>query len=53
MGGIIDNSKFQDEYLFTNTLIGLNLVNVSLRFNVKKLINLGSALYLLKRLDNL
>ena len=43
VGGILDNSKFQDEYLFTNTLIGLNLVNVSLRFNVKKLINLGSA----------
>ncbi len=43
VGGILDNSKYKDEYLFTNTLIGLNLVNVSFRFNVKKLINLGSA----------
>ena len=43
VGGILDNSKYQDEYLFTNTFIGLNLVNVSFRFNVKKFINLGSA----------
>ena len=43
VGGILDNSKYQDQYLFNNTLIGLNLVNVSFRFNVKKLINLGSA----------
>ena len=45
----MDNSKYQDEYLFTNTLIGLNLINVSFRFNVKKLINLGSACIYPKR----
>ena len=43
VGGILDNSKYQDQYLFINTLIGLNLVNISFRYNVKKLINLGSA----------
>ena len=43
VGGILDNSKYQDEYLFVNTLIGLNLINISLKYNVKKLINLGSA----------
>ena len=31
VGGILDNSKYQDEYLFTNTLIGLNLINVSFK----------------------
>ena len=41
--GILDNSKYQDEYLYVNTLIGLNLINISLKYNVKKLINLGSA----------
>tara|TARA_B100001093_G_scaffold149464_1_gene142190 strand:+ start:1120 stop:2043 length:924 start_codon:yes stop_codon:yes gene_type:complete len=43
VGGILDNSNYQDEYLYINTIIGLNLINVSLRYNVKKLINLGSA----------
>ena len=26
VGGILDNSKYQDEYLYINTIIGLNLV---------------------------
>ena len=43
VGGILDNSSYQDEYLFTNTMIGLNIVNISFKYNVKKLINLGSA----------
>ncbi len=43
VGGILDNSKYQDEYLYVNTTIGLNLINMSLKYNVKKLINLGSA----------
>lgn len=43
VGGILDNSKYQDEYLYINTTIGLNLVKMSLKYNVKKLINLGSA----------
>ena len=43
VGGILDNSMYQDDYLYINTLIGLNLINASLEFNVNKLINLGSA----------
>ena len=43
VGGILDNSKYQDQYLYINTLIGLNLINISFKYNVKKLINLGSA----------
>lgn len=43
VGGILDNSTYQHDYLYINTLIGLNLINTSLRHGVKKLINLGSA----------
>ena len=43
VGGILDNFNFQPDYLYINTLIGLNLINSSFKFNVKKLINLGSA----------
>jgi len=43
VGGILDNSKYQPDYLFKNTMIGLNLLNSSLKHNVKKFINLGSA----------
>ena len=30
VGGILDNSTYQSDYLYTNTIIGLNLVNLSL-----------------------
>ena len=43
VGGILDNSTYQSDYLYTNTIIGLNLVNLSLKYEVNKLINLGSA----------
>jgi len=43
VGGILDNSTYQPDYLYINTMIGLNLINSSLKYNVKKLINLGSA----------
>ena len=43
VGGILDNSKYQDEYLYINTIIGLNLINISFKYKVEKLINLGSA----------
>ena len=52
VGGIMDNSKYQDEYLFINTLIGLNLVNMSFKYRVKKLINLGSACIYPKKISN-
>ena len=43
VGGILDNSLNQAEFLNRNLLIGLNLINASLKFNVDQFINLGSA----------
>ena len=43
VGGIMDNSKYKSDYLYINTIIGLNIAKSCLKFNVKKLINLGSA----------
>jgi GDP-L-fucose synthase len=43
VGGILDNSKYPIDYLNKNILIGLNIINVSYKYKVKKIINLGSA----------
>ena len=43
VGGILDNFKFIDEYIYTNTIIGFNLLNNAKKYNIKKFINLGSA----------
>ena len=43
VGGILDNSLNKLDYIYTNTMIGFNLINASLLFDVKKFINLGSA----------
>jgi len=43
VGGILDNSKFIDEYIYTNTMIGFNLLHSANSYGVKKFINLGSA----------
>jgi GDP-L-fucose synthase len=43
VGGILDNSKYPIDYLNKNILIGLNIINISYKYNVKKIINLGSA----------
>lgn len=43
VGGILDNSTYIDDYLYINTMIGMNIINASLNYGVKKLINLGSA----------
>ncbi len=43
VGGILDNKTYQSDYIFVNSMIGLNIIKSSLKFNVKKLINLGSA----------
>ena len=42
VGGILDNYRFQADYIYINTMIGMNVVNASFRYNVKKLINLAS-----------
>lgn len=43
VGGILDNNNYQDDFLYVNSMIGLNIINSSLNNKVKKLINLGSA----------
>ena len=43
VGGILDNANYQSDYLYTNVMIGLNLINISLKHGVKQFINLGSA----------
>lgn len=43
VGGILDNNNFKEEYIYINSIIGLNLINASYKNNVKKFINLGSA----------
>ncbi len=43
VGGILDNATYQSDYLYTNAMIGLNLINSSLKYEVKQFINLGSA----------
>ena len=43
VGGILDNSTYPIEYLNKNISIGLNIINLSYKYRVKKLINLGSA----------
>ena len=43
VGGIMDNKNYQPDYLYINSMIGLNIINSSFKFGVKKLINLGSA----------
>jgi len=43
VGGILDNKNYQFDYIYINSMIGLNIINSSLKFDVKKIINLGSA----------
>jgi len=44
VGGILDNSLHQADYIYRNTIIGFNLIRCCLESNkVKKFINLGSA----------
>ena len=43
VGGILENHTYKADFIYTNTMIGFNLLNVSLKNNVKKFINLGSA----------
>ena len=38
VGGIMDNSKNQSDYIYINTMIGLNIINSAFKYNVKQLI---------------
>ena len=43
VGGILDNQNFQPDYIYTNTMIDKNIIKSSIKYEVEKLINLGSA----------
>ena len=43
VGGIMDNKNFQPDFIYINSMIGLNIINSAVKYNVTKLINLGSA----------
>ena len=43
VGGILENSLKKDLFLNDNILIGINLINFSIKYKVKQFINLGSA----------
>jgi GDP-L-fucose synthase len=43
VGGILDNQNYQFNYLYTNMMIGFNLLNASSVNGVEKFINLSSA----------
>lgn len=43
VGGILDNSSYQADYIYINIMIGFNLLKAALNNNVKRFINLGSA----------
>ena len=38
VGGILDNYNFQSDYLYVNTMIGMNIVNSSFKYKVKRYI---------------
>ena len=43
VGGILDNKNYQHDYIYINSIIGLNLIHSSVEYGVKKFVNLGSA----------
>ena len=43
VGGILDNATYPIDYLNKNILMGLNIINLSYKHRIKKVINLGSA----------
>ena len=43
VGGIGANSTYPAEFIYQNTMIGFNIIHASYKYNVKKLLNLGSS----------
>ena len=43
VGGIMANSQYPAEFIYTNLMIGLNIINSSFKYGVKILLNLGSS----------
>ena len=51
VGGILDNKNFQPDYIYINSMIGLNIINSSFRYNVKKLIKNNRSISGFERLN--
>jgi GDP-L-fucose synthase len=43
VGGILANSTYKADFIYENIMIAANVVNVSFKYKVKKLLNLGSS----------
>ncbi len=43
VGGILDNSRYQADFLYENLMISANVIHAAARFDVKKLLYLGSS----------
>jgi len=43
VGGIGANSRYPADFIYNNTMIGFNVVRSAYKYNVKKLLNLGSS----------
>lgn len=43
VGGILANSTYPADFIYTNLIIGTNVVHASYKYGVKKLLNLGSS----------
>lgn len=43
VGGIVANNTYRGEFIYDNLMIASNIIHAAYRYNVKKLINLGSS----------
>jgi GDP-L-fucose synthase len=43
VGGILDNARYQADFLYENLMISANVIHAAARFEVKKLLYLGSS----------
>jgi GDP-L-fucose synthase len=43
VGGILDNARYQADFLYENLMISANVIHAAARFDVKKLLYLGSS----------
>jgi len=43
VGGIVANNTYKADFIYDNLAIGLNVINCCYKYNVKKLLNLGSS----------
>ena len=43
VGGIMANKTYKAEFIYDNTMIAANVINSAYKYNVKKLLNLGSS----------